>query len=91
MRLTATKVMPIVAAMNAVDKAIKHMGSQAALASALEISQPTVSEWARGERRVPAERCPQIERLTSGAVRCEELRPDVAWDVLRMQNGEVAA
>ncbi len=30
---------------------------------------------------VPAEHCPAIERATG--VRCEELRPDVAWSVLR--------
>ncbi|MDB5963863.1 MAG: putative antitoxin of bacterial toxin-antitoxin system, YdaS/YdaT, partial [Polaromonas sp.] len=33
--------------------------------------------------------CPSCERLTNGAVTCEELRPDVAWDVLRMQAGGV--
>ena len=26
-----------------------------------------------------------LERATNGAVRCEELRPDVAWGVLREQ------
>jgi DNA-binding transcriptional regulator YdaS (Cro superfamily) len=71
--------------MNVIERAIKHFGSQAAMASALKLSQPTISEWLRGERRVPAERCPEIERETGGVVRCEELRPDVAWDVLRMQ------
>jgi len=69
----------------AIDRAIKVFGSQAAMASALDVKQPTISEWLRGERQVPAERCPQIERATSGAVRCEDLRPDVEWDVLRDQ------
>jgi DNA-binding transcriptional regulator YdaS (Cro superfamily) len=32
---------------------------------------------------VPADRCPVIERETGGAVRCEELRPDVDWAYLR--------
>jgi len=77
--------------MNAIEQAIKHFGSQAAMASALKISQPTISEWLRGERRVPAERCPEIERATKGAVRCEELRPDVAWEVLRRQAEAKAA
>jgi DNA-binding transcriptional regulator YdaS (Cro superfamily) len=77
--------------MNGIDRAIKHFGSQAAMASALRVSQPTISEWLRGERRVPAERCPEIERETQGVVRCEDLRPDVAWDVLRMQTGQQAA
>jgi DNA-binding transcriptional regulator YdaS (Cro superfamily) len=34
---------------------------------------------------VPAEYCPSIERATGGRVRCEDLRTDVAWGVLRMQ------
>lgn len=37
---------------------------------------------------VPAEHCPAIERATGGKVRCEELRPDVAWEVLRLQVDE---
>lgn len=32
-------------------------------------------------RGVPAEYCPLIERETG--VRCEALRPDIAWGVLR--------
>ncbi len=75
----------MIAAMNAIETAIKTLGSQAAMASALGVTQPTISEWLRGDRRVPAERCPQIERVTSGAVRCEDLRPDVEWEVLRLQ------
>lgn len=39
--------------------------------------------WSNGTRRVPAEYCPRIEEATGGAVRCEDLRPDVRWDVLR--------
>ena len=44
----------------------------------------TVQSWLRN--RVPAEYCPLIERATRAAgqvVRCEEMRPDVAWQVLR--------
>ena len=44
---------------------------------------PTVSQWCNGVCLIPAERCPEIERVTGGAVRCEELRPDVDWAVLR--------
>jgi DNA-binding transcriptional regulator YdaS (Cro superfamily) len=43
-----------------------------------------VNQWANGVRRVPAEHCPRIERITGGAVRCEDLRPDVEWSVLRI-------
>ncbi len=70
-----------------VDRAAKCLGSQNALASALGVNKTAVSQWKDKGRRVPAEHCPQIERLTGGAVRCEDLRPDVAWDVLRMQAG----
>jgi DNA-binding transcriptional regulator YdaS (Cro superfamily) len=81
--------------MNAIERAIKCLGSQAALASAIGVKQPTVSEWLRGDRQVPAERCPLIERETRSRataegnlellVTCEELRPDVEWGVLRDQ------
>ena len=42
-----------------------------------------MSQMVGGTRPIPAEHCPAIERATGGAVRCEELRPDVAWSVLR--------
>lgn len=50
-----------------------------------------VNQWANGVRQVPAERCPAIERATGGAVRCEELRPDVEWGVLRGAPADVVA
>lgn len=65
----------------AVRRAIDYFGTQAALAAALEVAQPTISEWLSGRRKVPLARCPQIEGLTG--VLCEDLRPDVAWHVLR--------
>lgn len=64
-------------------------GAQARLAKALEIPAPLLSAWAAGERQVPAERCPGIERATGGKVRCEEMRPDVPWEVLREQAAPV--
>jgi DNA-binding transcriptional regulator YdaS (Cro superfamily) len=60
-------------------------GRSAALASALGIAPELVSQWANDARRVPAERCPSIEAATGSAVRCEDLRPDIAWGVLREQ------
>lgn len=71
----------------AIRTAAELLGGQAALARVLEVKPPTVNQWCNGDRRVPAEQCPFIERATKGAVRCEDLRPDVAWDVLRMQTG----
>ena len=57
--------------------------SQGELASKLGVTSGAVSQWANGTTKVAAERCPQIELATAGLVRCEELRPDVAWHVLR--------
>jgi DNA-binding transcriptional regulator YdaS (Cro superfamily) len=58
-------------------------GAASKLALSINTHQSLVSTWAAGRRRVPASRCPDIERATGGAVTCEELRPDVDWSVLR--------
>lgn len=63
--------------------AIEAMGGLGPLAQALEVSTAAVGQWRDGVRQVPAERAIQIEALTQGAVRCEQLRPDVPWSVLR--------
>lgn len=77
----------------AVEAAIACFGTAARMAEALGVSDQTVSFWRKGERDgrpvlVPAGLCPKVERLTGGAVRCEELNPETEWDVLRMQAGE---
>ena len=54
-----------------------------ALAKRLGIPSTLIYQWQTGVRQVPAERCIQIERATNGAVRCEELRPDIDWAYLR--------
>ncbi|WP_295378426.1 helix-turn-helix domain-containing protein [uncultured Pseudacidovorax sp.] len=71
---------------SAILRAVEVLRTQAALARSLGVRPPTVNQWCKGERPVPAEQCPSIERATGGAVRCEDLRPDVAWDVLRAQS-----
>lgn len=53
------------------------------LAVDIGVHAALMSQWKAGIRRVPAERCPGIERATNGAVTCEELRPDVDWAYLR--------
>jgi DNA-binding transcriptional regulator YdaS (Cro superfamily) len=66
----------------AINSAISILGSPAGLASSLGVTPQVVNNWvARG--RVPAERCPDIERVTDGVVTCEALRPDVDWSYLR--------
>lgn len=68
-------------------RAAKVVGGQAELARLLGFANRSgVSPWFRTRRAVPAEYCPAIEELTASAgvrVRCEELRPDVKWSVLR--------
>ena len=63
--------------------ACEKVGGQAALARILGVKPPSVNQWVNGDRPVPAERCPDIEAATAGAVTCEELRPDINWAVLR--------
>jgi DNA-binding transcriptional regulator YdaS (Cro superfamily) len=68
--------------MEALNKAIAIAGTQSSLASALGVVPQVVHNWlVRGN--VPADHCPAIERATKGAVRCEDLRPDVDWGYLR--------
>jgi DNA-binding transcriptional regulator YdaS (Cro superfamily) len=63
-------------------RAIDQVGGQAALSRELGVSIQVIGNWlARGI--VPIARCPDIERVTAGAVRCEELQPNVDWAVLR--------
>lgn len=80
----------------ALARAAAALGGQAALASAIGFQdRRAVWPWFNQDRRVPAEHCPKIERETrriadekgdpSLVVTCEQLRPDVAWDVLRLQ------
>ena len=63
----------------ALSRACQIAGNQSALALKLGKTKAAISRWK--SEQVPAEVCPEIERLTG--VRCEELRPDVNWDVLR--------
>ncbi len=67
-----------------VELAADMLGSQVALAEALGVTKAAVGQWKGEGRRVPAEHCPAIERITGGAVRCEQLRPDVDWAIIRM-------
>lgn len=64
--------------MNAIDRAIQHAGSQAALARLLKVTPQAVSQWKSDQRRVPPRQAAEIERLTAGAIKARELRPDLA-------------
>jgi len=63
---------------------------QVEFAKLLGVTPGAVNQWVNGSVVLTADRCIQIEKATGGAVRCEELRPDVAWEVLRC-NPEPAA
>jgi len=58
-------------------------GRVAITARHLKVAASFVSNVKRGVKLMPAEHCPAIEELTGGDVRCEEMRPDVKWHVLR--------
>lgn len=73
--------------MSPIEKAIDKAGGVGALADAIGVSASAPSMW-RSRGRVPAEHCPAIEQATG--VPCEELRPDVAWSVLRTGNQQAA-
>jgi DNA-binding transcriptional regulator YdaS (Cro superfamily) len=74
-----------------IQRAIALFDSAADFAGAIGRSPQFVSQVLKGERPVPADLCLVIERetraraLLKGAapVLCEELRPDVAWGVIR--------
>lgn len=71
------------------EKAIAILGGPANAARVLNVKDhryQTVQSWLKN--RIPAEYCPLIELRTTERgtpVRCEDLRPDVAWGVLREQ------
>lgn len=58
-----------------VEKAVAVVGSQSALARALDVSPQAVNQWIK--TRVPAERVLDIEAATKGQVTRHELRPDL--------------
>jgi DNA-binding transcriptional regulator YdaS (Cro superfamily) len=62
--------------------AVRSAGGVTELSRSIGVPPSLPSMW-RKRGRVPAEHCPAIERATKGAVRCEDLRPDIEWGVLR--------
>lgn len=66
-----------------IERAIAKAGSASSLAKGIGVPIQSVFFWRKGERRVPADYCPAIERFTAGHVRCEDLRPDIPWGILR--------
>lgn len=54
---------------------LNERGSQRTLAAKLGITPVLISQWARAQRPVPADRCVEIEVATAGAVTRKDLRP----------------
>lgn len=81
----------------ALKRAVDAVGGTTAFATLLGFKdRRNVWPWVApgSTRQFPAEHCPTVERATralnalnpvSPIVTCEELRPDVSWDVLRLQ------
>lgn len=61
--------------------AIDKAGGLSKVAAALGLSTSRLANWIK--RGVPAENCPDVEGALG--IRCELLRPDVNWAVLRVQ------
>jgi len=71
--------------MEAIAQAISNFGSQVAMAEGIGVTQPTVSEWLRGERPVPPKRAVKIAAhplnlKADRPVQRWELRPDDWWE-----------
>lgn len=64
-----------------IQRAAKALGGAAELARVADVSVQAAYQWINGNRPVPAERAPLIERASG--VRCEELCPGVPWDIVR--------
>lgn len=65
-----SKAMP-----NAIQTAAAKLGGQSSLARALGVTPPTVNQWIKGTRPIPAEQCVAIEQVTGGQVTRRQLRP----------------
>jgi DNA-binding transcriptional regulator YdaS (Cro superfamily) len=61
----------------ALSKIIKEVGSVSELAKRIKVTQPCVSHWLSGIRKIPATKVKLLVELSNGKVSEEELRPDV--------------
>ena len=73
-----------------IGNAVAIVGGVNRLACRIGVPVQSVYFWLSGARRIPADYCPAIERETEHAVRCEDLRPDVDWGVLRSTSAAAA-
>ena len=57
-----------------IEQVIKHFGTQVALAQALGVRQPTISNW-RTRGRIPLVQQLRIEVLSGGKLKAQPLMP----------------
>jgi len=65
-----------------IKEALDRAGGVAAVAAHFQISPVSVYEWIK-RGLVPAEKCPEIEKLSGGTARCEDMNCRVDWAYLR--------
>lgn len=70
------------------NREIERLGGRPVFAAALSTPTQTVSpqmlwNWLNRDRRVPAQYCPAVERLTDRAIVCEDFWPDTDWEYIR--------
>lgn len=51
-------------------------GRSLAIAQALGVTPPLVSDWVTGKKQIPSQHCKAIQALSDGEVTCQEMRPD---------------
>ncbi|WP_366526518.1 Cro/CI family transcriptional regulator [Acidiferrobacter sp.] len=60
-----------------IKRAVQAMGSQAALARSIGVTQASVSLWSQGKRRPRVDHALAIEAATRGVVRCSDIYPEI--------------
>jgi DNA-binding transcriptional regulator YdaS (Cro superfamily) len=81
------------ASMKFTDWVNAQRGRSLAVAQALGVTPPVVSDWVTGKKRIPLERCMAIERATLGEVTRKDIRPDdwhEIWPELALAPASIA-
>jgi len=64
----------------AMEKAVLFFGGTGAISKILKANHSNVSQWLYGTRTVPVKHAVKIEKLTKGAIKAKEIRPDIFDD-----------